>query len=547
MKDTRPETTAHVTLVVGTVAGGTGAYVRMLVTGLASRGIDVAVAGPSSADARFSFSAVPSVSFSPVEITDRPRAGDLAETLRLRRLLLSRASGAPGGRSPDENWPSGGHGASPRGQRPRGDSRDGDRGRIPGILGGGSGGDPSGEHRPPGEHGHPPRSGSSYGDPRDGGGSLGSGHVVHAHGVRAGALTVLALMRIRRGRPGVVVTVHNAPGGGVAGLLYRLLERIVARGADLVLCVSPDLEGRMRAAGARRVERAVIAAPDPVAGTAVGHASGSSHPLAPAPAPHLPDAFPGSAGGHPAGASGPDAPAVSTSATQRLTGGATSSAGSVAFPGSAGAAASGGTGSDGTAARDATGDAAGEAAGSAGAGRPTVLAIGRLARQKGFDVLLEAAAAWQDLDPMPLVVIVGDGPLAGQLRARAVALGTAAVFLGHLDDVSAYLASAAVFVLPSRWEGQPLALQEALRAGRPIVATRVGGVPSLTGDDAALLVPPGDARALGAAVRSVLTGPALAARLRAAAARHTATLPSEADAVTAALSAYASVIRASRP
>ena len=79
------------------------------------------------------------------------------------------------------------------------------------------------------------------------------------------------------------------------------------------------------------------------------------------------------------------------------------------------------------------------------------------------------------------------------------------------------LAAAAVFVLPSRWEGQPLILQEALRAGAAIVATRVGGIPDLVGD-AAVLVAPGDAQALAAAVRAVLTDPSLAARLRTAAA-----------------------------
>ena len=171
-----------------------------------------------------------------------------------------------------------------------------------------------------------------------------------------------------------------------------------------------------------------------------------------------------------------------------------------------------------------------------------VLGVGRLAAQKGFGVLLEAAAAWRDLDPMPLVAIAGDGPLAGELRARAVELGAAVVFLGHRDDISARLAAAAVFVLPSLWEGQPLVLQEALRAGTPIVATGVGGVPGLTGEDAALLVPPGDARALAAAIRSVLTDAALAARLRAASAGRAAMLPAEADAVTAALNAYASVL-----
>jgi glycosyltransferase involved in cell wall biosynthesis len=126
--------------------------------------------------------------------------------------------------------------------------------------------------------------------------------------------------------------------------------------------------------------------------------------------------------------------------------------------------------------------------------------------------------------------------------AKAAELGVDAVFVGHRADVPALLAIAAVFVLPSQWEGQPLVLQEALRAGTPVVATRVGGIPGLAGDEA-LLVPPEDAPALAAAVRSVLTDAPLAARLRAAAAVRAATLPSEAGAASAALAAYASVRR----
>ena len=85
--------------------------------------------------------------------------------------------------------------------------------------------------------------------------------VVHAHGLRAGALTAIAVAfsRTARGRTPLVVTVHNAPpAGGVTGAIYRVLERIVARNADSVLCVSADLEDRMRAAGARRVGHAVV-------------------------------------------------------------------------------------------------------------------------------------------------------------------------------------------------------------------------------------------------------------------------------------------------
>jgi glycosyltransferase involved in cell wall biosynthesis len=325
--------------------------------------------------------------------------------------------------------------------------------------------------------------------------------VAHAHGLRAGALTVLALTLVRaRRRPGIVVTVHNAPpaGGGAAGLVYRLLERVVARGADLVLCVSPDLERRMRAAGARRVSLAVIAAPDAAPGSAVGSRDSA---ISPASAP------PGPAGPAAAGPISADSifsgPAIAARVPDPLPA-------------------------------------------ISAAGRPVVLAAGRLAPQKAFDVLLKAAAAWRDLYPVPLLVIAGEGPLAGDLRAQAGELGVDAVFLGHRDDVPALLAAASVFVLPSRWEGQPLVLQEALRAGAPVVATRVGGVPGLAGEEAALLVPPGDPRALAAAVRSVLTDAPLAARLRAAAAARAVALPSAADAVTAALDAYAAVPHGTR-
>jgi glycosyltransferase involved in cell wall biosynthesis len=285
--------------------------------------------------------------------------------------------------------------------------------------------------------------------------------VVHAHGLRAGALTAIALAGRRRRAPGgrrplLVVTVHNAPpvGGRARVAVYRLLERVVARGADLVLCVSPDLEARMRSAGARRVGPAIVPAADP------------------APKPASSQAGPG----------GPSA-----------------------------------------------------------AGRPVVLAVGRLAAQKDFGTLLEAAAHWQDLVPLPLLAIAGDGPLAGELRARAASLGIDAEFLGRRDDVADLLAAATVFVLPSRWEGQPLVLQEALRAGAAIVATGVGGITDLVGDDAAVLVQPGDAQALADAVRAVLLRPPLAARLRAAAAARGAALPTAADGVAAALAVYAQI------
>lgn len=299
--------------------------------------------------------------------------------------------------------------------------------------------------------------------------------VVHAHGLRAGALSAIALAGVRGPRrPGLVLTVHNAPpAGGAAALIYRLLERIVARSADQVLCVSPDLECRMRAAGARRVDRAVVAAP--------GSAEQATPPT-------------------------PETQATpETHATQETPETPATAATPAALP----------------------------------TDRPVVLAVGRLAAQKGFGTLIEAAAAWRDLEPPPLLAITGDGPLAADLRARAAPLGDDVRFLGHRGDVPALLAAARVFVLPSQWEGQPLVLQEALRAGAAIVATRVGGIPAMTGEDGALLVEPGHPAALSDAVRAVLTNPALAARLRAAARERAAALPGEDDAVAAALASYA--------
>ena len=133
-------------------------------------------------------------------------------------------------------------------------------------------------------------------------------------------------------------------------------------------------------------------------------------------------------------------------------------------------------------------------------------------------------------------------PISARLRSAATTLGVPAQFLGHRDDVPALLAAAAVFVLPSLWEGQPLVLQEALRAGVPIVASRVGGIPDLAGD-AAVLVPPGEAAPLAAAVRSVLTDPALAARLRDQALKRAAGLPAQDDALAATLACYAELTR----
>ena len=141
-------------------------------------------------------------------------------------------------------------------------------------------------------------------------------------------------------------------------------------------------------------------------------------------------------------------------------------------------------------------------------------------------------------------MIAGAGPLAGPLAGAAHDSGVAVRFLGQRADIPALIGAADVVVVPSVWEGQPLIVQEALRAGRPLVASRTGGIPELTGEDAAVLVPQGDPAALAAAVESVLDDPGLAAALGVAAAQRAAGLPGTGDAVDSVSRLYRRLLRA---
>jgi glycosyltransferase involved in cell wall biosynthesis len=127
--------------------------------------------------------------------------------------------------------------------------------------------------------------------------------------------------------------------------------------------------------------------------------------------------------------------------------------------------------------------------------RPLVGYVGRLAREKGIDVLVEAMGA---LDRGALqradLAIVGAGPLEPALRRRATALGIGGrvLFAGHKghDELPRWLSSFDVLCLPSRREGCPNVVLEALASGRPVVASSVGGVPELLRQDNGILVPP---------------------------------------------------------
>jgi glycosyltransferase involved in cell wall biosynthesis len=445
-------TAVKVAFVLGTTAGGTGRHVQMLVTGCAARGIPSVVAGPAETQLDFGFGA-PGVQSETVQSETVQSETVQSETVQSETVQSETVQSE----------------TVQFGDRPN--VRDGLAVlRLRQVLA---------------------RSGAD---------------VVHAHGLRAGALAALALsLRPTAAPVPLVVTVHNAPPpSGVTAAVYQALELIVVRSATAILCVSADLEDRMRRAGARDVGRALVPSRGQAGlGTAVaGETVRSELGL-------------GQDEGAPGRAAG----------------------GTARAEGSAGRADGGTARAEGSAGRADGGTA--RAGGSAEPSRrPLILAAGRLAPQKGFATLIEAARRWGDLSPVPLLAIAGSGPLHAELIAAAAPLGDAVRFLGHRDDIAALLAAADLFVLPSLWEGQPLVLQEALCAARPIVATRTGGVPDLTGEDGALLIPAGDPAELAAAVRRVLTSDALARRLADGARARARMLPSENDAVEAAVAVY---------
>lgn len=138
--------------------------------------------------------------------------------------------------------------------------------------------------------------------------------------------------------------------------------------------------------------------------------------------------------------------------------------------------------------------------------------VGRLTGQKGVGDLLEAFGYVAQQFPAARLLIVGDGPLRRRLAAQAGRAGRGRViFVGWRTDVPAIMQAIDVLVVPSHWEGFGLVTLEAMAARRPMIASRVSALPEIVRDgETGWLVPPGDARALAAALGEALRDPARA-------------------------------------
>jgi glycosyltransferase involved in cell wall biosynthesis len=272
--------------------------------------------------------------------------------------------------------------------------------------------------------------------------------LVHAHGLRAGLVGVIA------GRRPLVVTWHNAviEQKVLARAFATATQRVVARGATVNLAASDDLAERARALGARDVRDGPIG-------------------------------------------------------IQRRT-----PSRSVAEV------------------RDELG---------LQDGQQVILSIGRLHPQKNLDVLVAAASRWRDREVV--VGIAGDGPLRSMLAQQIAATDAPVHLLGRRGDIADLLSAADLVVLPSQWEARSLAAQEALLAGRPLVATAVGGLPKLLGAGAEL-VTAGDVDALDQAVRQLLDDPQERSALAARGRTQAAMWPTDADTVAQIQALYTELL-----
>lgn len=148
----------------------------------------------------------------------------------------------------------------------------------------------------------------------------------------------------------------------------------------------------------------------------------------------------------------------------------------------------------------------------------TIGIVARLDLQKGFEYLLQAVAGLTNSHPDLRLVIVGEGPDQGAIQSMADRLNLIPriVFAGQRGDMANVYAGLDVFVLPSLNEGLPMTVLEAMAASRPVIASKVGAIPTVVRDgETGLLVDAKDVAGLRAALDRLLSDPALSSRLAA--------------------------------
>ena len=164
-----------------------------------------------------------------------------------------------------------------------------------------------------------------------------------------------------------------------------------------------------------------------------------------------------------------------------------------------------------------------------------ILTVARLAPQKGLSLLLDVAAALSlevEAGRLPAFTwaLAGDGPGREEAAERIAAEHLPVILLGRRSDVPSLMETADAVVQTSLWEGQPLTIQEALRAGAAIVATDVGGT-AVTARGGAILVAP-EAQAIAGALTELLTGPQARSRAQQNAREAARKLPGHDDLAT---------------
>ncbi|ADN02510.1 glycosyl transferase, group 1 family [Spirochaeta thermophila DSM 6192] len=139
---------------------------------------------------------------------------------------------------------------------------------------------------------------------------------------------------------------------------------------------------------------------------------------------------------------------------------------------------------------------------------PGLVMVARFEYQKDHPTLFKALSLLRDLEWS--LVCVGDGPLLESMKeeAKALGIGDRVEFLGFCEDVEGVLASSQIFVLASRWEGFPISILEAMRAGLPVVASDVGGCrEAVVEGETGYLVPRGDHMVLAERLRELILDP----------------------------------------